>query len=99
MKVGAVGIANNHALDFREKALDFGEKALDDTLEVLKDAGIAAAGAGFGHDAAYAAAVVPAADLRVGLVAVTDHPAEYLAAPERWGARSRACSMTLRPCC
>jgi poly-gamma-glutamate capsule biosynthesis protein CapA/YwtB (metallophosphatase superfamily) len=78
MNIRAVGLANNHALDF-------GEEALGDTLELLRDAGIASAGAGFGHDAARAVAIVPAGGLRVGLIAITDHPAEYAAAPGRWG--------------
>jgi len=78
MNIGAVGLANNHALDF-------GEQALADTLQLLKDAGIAAAGAGLGCDAARLAAILPVAGLRVGLIAVTDHPVEYAAAPERWG--------------
>jgi poly-gamma-glutamate capsule biosynthesis protein CapA/YwtB (metallophosphatase superfamily) len=78
MSIGAAGVANNHALDF-------GEEALEDTLELLGAAGIAAAGGGFGRDAARSAAVVRVAGLRVGVIAVTDHPAEYAAAPERWG--------------
>jgi poly-gamma-glutamate capsule biosynthesis protein CapA/YwtB (metallophosphatase superfamily) len=77
MNIGAVGLANNHALDF-------GEQALAETLELLGAAGIAAAGAGPGRDAARTAAVVPVADLRIGLIAVTDHPVEYAAA-EHWG--------------
>jgi poly-gamma-glutamate synthesis protein (capsule biosynthesis protein) len=59
MNIGAVGLANNHALDF-------GEQALEDTLELLASAGIATAGAGLGRDAARAAAIVTVADLRVG---------------------------------
>jgi poly-gamma-glutamate synthesis protein (capsule biosynthesis protein) len=78
MNIRAVGLANNHALDF-------GESALEDTLELLTAASIATAGAGFGLDAARLAAVVKAAGRRVGLIAVTDHPVEYAAAPERWG--------------
>ncbi|MGZ4262216.1 MAG: CapA family protein, partial [Solirubrobacteraceae bacterium] len=78
MNIGAVGLANNHALDF-------GEQALADTLELLQAAGIATTGAGFGLDAARCAAVVPVADLRVGVIAVTDHPVEYAAATGRWG--------------
>ena len=69
MNISVVGLANNHALDF-------GEEALRDTLDSLHAAGIATAGAGLGLDAACCAALVRAADLRVGLVAVTDHPAE-----------------------
>ena len=78
MNISAVGLANNHALDF-------GEEALCDTIELLHAAGIATAGAGFGVDAARSPAVAQAAGMRVGLVAVTDHPAEYAGAPERWG--------------
>jgi poly-gamma-glutamate capsule biosynthesis protein CapA/YwtB (metallophosphatase superfamily) len=76
--IGAVGLANNHALDF-------GDDALADTLELLGAAGIATAGAGFGLDAAREAAVVSVAGVRVGLVAVSDHPVEYAVAPGRWG--------------
>lgn len=78
MNIRAVGLANNHALDF-------GEQALQDTLELLRAAGIAAGGAGFERDAARSAVTVPVDGLRVGLIAVTDHPVEYAAAPERWG--------------
>ena len=78
MNVGAVSLANNHALDF-------GPEALHDTLELLTQAEIAAAGAGLGVEAARRAAVVWVAELRVGIVAATDHPIEYAAAPERWG--------------
>ena len=78
MNIRAVGLANNHALDF-------GEQALEDTLELLHAAGIATAGAGLGPDAALSAAVVSADGMRVGLIAVTDHPVEYAAAPGRWG--------------
>ncbi len=78
MNVGAVGLANNHALDF-------GPQALEDTLHLLDGAGVAMAGAGFGVDAARSAAIVLAAGVRVGLVAVTDHPAEYAAGPHRGG--------------
>jgi poly-gamma-glutamate capsule biosynthesis protein CapA/YwtB (metallophosphatase superfamily) len=78
MNISAVGLANNHVLDF-------GEEALEDTLDLLHAAGIATAGAGFGPDASRTPAVVWAGDLRVGLVAVTDHPAEYAATAERWG--------------
>ena len=78
MNIRAVGLANNHALDF-------GEQALEDTLELLGAAGIATAGAGFGRDAAREAAVVSVGALHVGLIAVSDHPVEYAAAPGRWG--------------
>jgi poly-gamma-glutamate capsule biosynthesis protein CapA/YwtB (metallophosphatase superfamily) len=78
VNVGAVGLANNHALDF-------GEDALQETLGLLHAAGIASAGAGLGADAARTAAVVRVGPMRLGLVAVTDHPAQYAAAAGRWG--------------
>jgi poly-gamma-glutamate synthesis protein (capsule biosynthesis protein) len=78
MRISAVGVANNHALDF-------GPEASSDTLELLDAAGIATAGAGRGLDAARSPAVVPAAGLRVALIAATDHPAEFAATRERWG--------------
>ncbi len=71
LNVRAVGLANNHALDYEESALG-------ETLEVLEHAGIAAAGAGRGS-AARRPAVVDAGGGRVGLVAIADHPAEYAA--------------------
>ena len=78
MSITAVGLANNHALDF-------GEQALKDTLERLDRGGIATAGAGLGLEAARSPAVLTTAGVRVAVVAVTDHPAEYAAAPRRWG--------------
>ncbi len=78
MNIGAVSLANNHALDF-------GEDALQDTLALLRAAGIAAAGAGFGLEAPRAGVVVSAGGVRVGLVAVTDHPFQYAAGAGRWG--------------
>ena len=78
MNIRVVGLANNHAPDF-------GEDAVEDTLELLRDAGIASAADGFGRDAARSVAVVQVEDVRLGLIAVTDHPAEYAAAPGRWG--------------
>ena len=68
--VAAVSLANNHALDF-------GEEALADTLELLGAADIAAAGAGAGVDEARRGAVIAAGEMRLGLLAVTDHPSEY----------------------
>ena len=75
MNVRAASLANNHAPDF-------GEDALTDTVEALRRGRIASAGAGCGTDAAHDAAVVPVGRLHVGLVAVTDHPAQYAAAAE-----------------
>lgn len=76
--VGAVTVANNHALDF-------GEEALEDTIALLDRAGIAAAGAGPGVDRAHATAVMSAAGRQVALVAVTDHPRQYAVTPGRPG--------------
>jgi poly-gamma-glutamate capsule biosynthesis protein CapA/YwtB (metallophosphatase superfamily) len=70
--VSAVGFANNHALDFEEMALL-------DTLELLSEAGIEAAGAGADEAAARRGVIVERAGTRVGVLAVSDHPAEYAA--------------------
>jgi poly-gamma-glutamate synthesis protein (capsule biosynthesis protein) len=70
--VTAVGLANNHALDF-------GEGALLDTLELLREAGIEVAGAGAAAEAARRGIIVDRAGVRVGLLAVSDHPAQYAA--------------------
>ncbi|HEU4980251.1 MAG TPA: CapA family protein [Solirubrobacterales bacterium] len=76
--VRAVSLANNHALDYEEEALA-------DTLELLRDAEIAAAGAGPGTDEAGRPAVVEAAGRRVGLLCVSDHPREYAARNRSYG--------------
>jgi poly-gamma-glutamate capsule biosynthesis protein CapA/YwtB (metallophosphatase superfamily) len=71
---GVVGLANNHALDYEADALA-------DTLEALRDAGIAVAGAGSDEEKARRGAVALDGERRVGIVAVSDHPAEFAAAP------------------
>jgi poly-gamma-glutamate capsule biosynthesis protein CapA/YwtB (metallophosphatase superfamily) len=76
--VACVTLANNHALDF-------GEEALLDTLEHLAAAGVAWVGAGADVEAARAPAVLTAAGVRLGVVACSDHPAEFAAAPTRCG--------------
>jgi poly-gamma-glutamate synthesis protein (capsule biosynthesis protein) len=76
--VGAVWLANNHALDF-------GPDALEDTLDLLDDAGIAVVGAGRDLSEARGGRVVEAAGRRVGLVGFADHPADFAAAPDRPG--------------
>jgi len=76
--VDCVTLANNHALDF-------GEEALLDTVELLRTAGIATVGAGANLDAARAPAMLEAGGYRLGVVAATDHPADFAAAPERPG--------------
>jgi poly-gamma-glutamate capsule biosynthesis protein CapA/YwtB (metallophosphatase superfamily) len=76
--VRAVGLANNHALDYEEEALA-------DTLDHLDAAGIAHAGAGRGAPAARRHALVQAGGQTVALVAVSDHPPEYAAGEDSWG--------------
>jgi poly-gamma-glutamate capsule biosynthesis protein CapA/YwtB (metallophosphatase superfamily) len=76
--VRAVGLANNHALDYEVEALA-------DTLEYLRAAGIAFAGAGMDVDEARRGIVVDAGGRRVGMVAVSDHPEEFAAAPDTTG--------------
>jgi poly-gamma-glutamate capsule biosynthesis protein CapA/YwtB (metallophosphatase superfamily) len=76
--VAAVGLANNHALDF-------GEQALLDTLELLEDVEISASGAGKNLEAARKGIVVERAGSRLGLVAVSDHPGEYAAGDQAPG--------------
>ena len=70
--IGAAGLANNHALDYEQEALA-------DTLELLSAAGIAVAGAGDDSGAARHGALVDAGGSRLGLLAVSDHPAEFAA--------------------
>jgi poly-gamma-glutamate synthesis protein (capsule biosynthesis protein) len=74
----AVSLANNHALDYEVDALE-------DTLEQLAAAGIAAAGAGADVERARRGAVVAAGELRLGLLAATDHPAQFAATPDAPG--------------
>src|SRR5918999_2998591 len=74
----AVSLANNHALDYEEEALL-------DTLEHLSAAGIASAGGGEEDERARRGTVVEAGDARLGLLAATDHPAEYAAGGETPG--------------
>jgi poly-gamma-glutamate capsule biosynthesis protein CapA/YwtB (metallophosphatase superfamily) len=76
--VAAVGIANNHALDF-------GEEALADTVAFLRRAGIEHAGAGQGLQEARSGAVMTVGTARVGLVAVSDHPSQFAARPGHCG--------------
>jgi poly-gamma-glutamate synthesis protein (capsule biosynthesis protein) len=76
--VGCVTLANNHALDY-------GPDALLDTLRLLHQAGIATVGAGRDETTARRPAILDASGLRVGVVGVTDHPADYAAGPDRPG--------------
>ena len=76
--VDCVTLANNHALDY-------GVDALADTLEYLAAAGIAAVGAGADLEQARRPATLAAGGLRVAVVGVTDHPADFAAGPGRPG--------------
>jgi Bacterial capsule synthesis protein PGA_cap len=76
--VDCVTLANNHALDY-------GPVALADTLTLLRDAGIECVGAGADVTRARAAAVFGAGGLRIAVVAVTDHPADFAAGQESPG--------------
>ena len=72
------GLANNHALDF-------GEEALVDTLAHLEGEGIAPVGAGATIDEARRGMMVEAGPLRLGVLALSDHPREYAAGAGRPG--------------
>jgi len=72
------GLANNHALDF-------GVDALADTLDHLRGGGIVPVGAGAEVDSARRGVVVTAGRLRLGVLALSDHPVEYQAGPDRPG--------------
>jgi poly-gamma-glutamate synthesis protein (capsule biosynthesis protein) len=76
--VRAVWLANNHALDF-------GQTALLDTFHHLETAGIAWAGAGADVAQARRGAVVTVKDVRIGLVGLADHPADFAATASRPG--------------
>lgn len=76
--VDCVTLANNHALDF-------GVDALLDTRAHLSRAGIRAVGAGGDLAQARDAAVLSTGDMRVAVLGVTDHPADFAAGPDRPG--------------
>jgi poly-gamma-glutamate capsule biosynthesis protein CapA/YwtB (metallophosphatase superfamily) len=76
--VDCVTLANNHALDY-------GEDALADTLDHLADAGIAVVGAGGNVEAARAPEVLKHDGLRLAVLGVTDHPADFAAGADRPG--------------
>jgi poly-gamma-glutamate capsule biosynthesis protein CapA/YwtB (metallophosphatase superfamily) len=78
IRTRAVGLANNHALDF-------GPEALGDTLELLAGAEIAIAGAGPDLDRARRGTVVDAGGTRIGLLALSDHPEQFAAGSQRPG--------------
>ncbi|MEI5098362.1 CapA family protein [Streptomyces sp. PmtG] len=76
--VDAVSLANDHALDY-------GAEALTDTRLHLAGLGVQTAGAGADADDARAPVILKAGGLTVGLIAVTDHPADCAAGPGRPG--------------
>jgi poly-gamma-glutamate capsule biosynthesis protein CapA/YwtB (metallophosphatase superfamily) len=76
--VDCVTLANNHALDY-------GPVALCDTLDLLHAAGIATVGAGRDSTEARQPVVLEAHGFRLGVVGVTDHPADYAAGDGRPG--------------
>jgi poly-gamma-glutamate synthesis protein (capsule biosynthesis protein) len=76
--VDCVTLANNHALDY-------GTDALEDTVDHLTRAGIAVAGAGRDVEAARRPAVIERDGIRVAVLGLTDHPADFAAAPDRAG--------------
>jgi poly-gamma-glutamate capsule biosynthesis protein CapA/YwtB (metallophosphatase superfamily) len=73
-----VTLANNHALDY-------GVDALADTLDHLATAGIATVGAGADLEQARRPATLTAGGLRVAVLGVTDHPADFAAGPDQPG--------------
>jgi poly-gamma-glutamate synthesis protein (capsule biosynthesis protein) len=76
--VDCVTLANNHALDY-------GEEALADTLRHLGNAGIATVGAGGDVESARAHAVLEHHGVRLAVLGVTDHPADFAAGPSKPG--------------
>lgn len=78
MKLGVVGLANNHVLDF-------GERAGADTVALLRSHGIATAGAGADVLQARSPALVECRGARVGVLALADHPVEYAAGETHFG--------------
>jgi len=76
--VDCVSLANNHALDF-------GEQALLDTFEHLERAGIAWVGAGPDEERARDPAAFQSNGVRLAVLAVTDHPEDFAATPDRPG--------------
>src|SRR5436309_11810710 len=76
--VRVAGLANNHALDY-------GPDALADTVALLEGAGIEVAGAGPDAERARRGVELTAAGVRIGIVALSDHPREFAATASQWG--------------
>jgi poly-gamma-glutamate capsule biosynthesis protein CapA/YwtB (metallophosphatase superfamily) len=75
--VRAVGLANNHALDYESEALA-------DTLTLLREAEVEVAGAG-DLRTARSGVILELAGRRLGLLALGDHPEEFAASPDAPG--------------
>ena len=73
-----VTLANNHVLDFQAPALL-------EMLDRLDRAGIAHAGGGRNLDEAARPAMLEARGVRIGVVAIADHPDAWAAGPDRPG--------------
>lgn len=71
-------LANNHMLDF-------GEKALLDTLENLENVGIRFSGAGRNREEAFQPAFVELDDLKIAFISFSDDPEEYAAGADSPG--------------
>lgn len=102
-KIGVdfVTLANNHILDF-------GEEGLYDTIDVLRNAGIAFAGAGDSINAASAPFFIDLGDCRIGIYCCAEHefsvagestpganPFDPLESPDHIAAMKRECDYLL----
>ncbi|MFG1706259.1 CapA family protein [Nonomuraea sp. M3C6] len=76
--VSCVTLANNHALDY-------GYDALLDTRAHLEHLGILTVGAGADRAQAREPIMLVVGGLRIAVIALTDHPADYAALPDRPG--------------
>jgi len=74
-----VGLANNHILDF-------GPDALAETTRLLREAGVAHAGAGVDRAAALEPAIVERGGVRIAFVSLVDVPAEGSFSRSAWEA-------------
>lgn len=77
-RIDAVSLANNHVLDY-------GQRALNDMLGALDAAGIGHAGAGQDLEAAQRPCLHDVNGLRIGFIACTDNVPEYAASPVKGG--------------
>lgn len=80
--IAFVNLANNHILDY-------GDEGLAETIELLRAAGIAWAGAGPDISAAARSVIVSAGGMKVGVIALTDNTPAFAAGPARAGTHHR----------